>query len=283
MQQVPEDSSKKPLALFAGSGDLPRLLVKSCEKQARPLYILAFQGQTESDLVEGRPHLWVHFGEVGKCLKYLKSNAVQEIVLAGGMTRPSLSEIRPDLKGALWLAKLSAKALGDDSFLKLLIQMMEAEGFKIVGADQILQDVLATKETLGTLGSVSPDAIARSDIARGLEILKALSSADVGQAVVIQQGLVLGVEAIEGTDALIKRAGEHARPGEKGILVKIAKTSQDNRADLPTIGPETIKNLAKAGLRGVVIEAGRSLLLHREETIRLADEAGIFIEGVLLS
>ena len=279
MQPVPQpEGNLVPLALFAGKGDLPRLLIQSCASQGRPLYILAFHGQTEPELVEGHPHLWIHFGEVGKALKYLKSNKVREIVLAGGMTRPSLTEIRPDLKGTIWLAKLGAKALGDDNFLRMLIQMMEAEGFSIVGADQVLQDILTPQ---GILGTISPDSQARSDIARGLEVLKALSAVDVGQAIVIQQGLVLGVEAIEGTDALIQRAGEHARSGAPGILIKIAKSTQENRADLPTIGPETIKNVMKAGLRGVAIEAGRSLLLHREETLRLADEAGIFVEGIV--
>ncbi len=266
-----------PLGLIAGTGDLPRLLIKSCQSQGRPVYILAIEGQTEPALVENVPHLWIHFGEIGKALKYCHENGVQEVVMAGGINRPSLKDIRPDLRGAIWLAKIGTKALGDDNILKILISLMESEGFSVVGPHQILENAVCPE---GVLGRHHPDAQAKDDITRGTQILKVMSDLDIGQAVVIQQGLVLGVEAIEGTDALIQRAGPLKRSGEGPILVKIAKTTQENRADLPTMGPQTIQNLHHAGIRGIAIEGGRAFLLHQAETIRLADECGIFIYGI---
>lgn len=270
----------KPLGLIAGKGDLPRLLVEECKAQGRPIYILALEGQTETSLIQDENHLWSRIGEVSKAVKYFRQNNVTELTMAGGIQRPSLKDIRPDLQGALWLAKIGTKAFGDDNILKVIISLIESEGFNIIGAHEIIQNALTPE---GVLGKFKPDAQAISDINSGINILRTMSELDIGQAVVIQQGLVLGVEAIEGTDALIDRAGSLKRNGEGPVLIKIAKVSQENRADLPTIGPETIKNLHCAGIRGVAIEAGRSLFLHQTETIRLADDHGIFIQGIKLS
>lgn len=210
---VQRTHKNSPIALLAGKGDLPRLLISIFQSQNRPFVILALKNQVDQDLVKDVPHLWLHFGEIGKALGYLKENHIQEIVMAGGMTRPALSEIRPDWEGIKWLAKIGTKALGDDHLLKLVIQMIEEHGYHIVGPDDILADLLAPE---GLLTSCEPDEQAWRDIGRGIEVLSALSPADVGQAVVVQEGLVLGVEAIEGTDALIARTGTLRRPGSGG-------------------------------------------------------------------
>jgi len=266
-----------PIALLAGRGDLPRLLVEVFQSQQRPFVVLAFKGQAEEDLVNNIPHLWLSFGEVGTALHYLQENKIQELVMAGAITRPLMSEIRPDWEGIKWLAKLGTKALGDDNLLKLVIELIEERGFRIVAPDEILTELLAPE---GMLTSQEPDDQGWRDIGRGLEVLSALSPVDVGQAVVIQEDLVLGIEAIEGTDALIERSKHLKRPGLGGVLVKIAKRQQDQRVDLPTIGPETIRRVVAAGLRGVAIEAGRTILLKREETIKLAQEKGLFLVGL---
>lgn len=266
-----------PIALLAGKGNLPRTLLHVFQKQKRPFVILAFKGQTETNLVKNLPHIWLHFGEAGKALRYFKENHIQEIVMAGAISRPTMSEIRPDWEGVKWLAKIGSKALGDDNLLKLIIGMIEEKGYKILGPDDILADLLAPT---GILTSIEPDEQAWRDIGRGVEILVALSPVDVGQAVVIQEGLILGIEAIEGTDALIERAGALHRPGLGGVLIKTAKHHQENRADLPTIGLETIHKVLTAGLRGIAIEAGRTLFLNREESLKFAQEKGLFIVGL---
>ncbi len=267
-----------PIALFAGRGDLPLSLINVFQSQNRPFVVVAFRGQIEEESLKNIPHMWLYFGEVGKALHYLKENHIREIVLAGNISRPAMSEIRPDWEGVKWLAKIGPKALGDDNLLKLLIKMIEEHGFCVVGPDDILAELLAPE---GLLTSLEPDEQAWRDIGRGVEVLSALSPADVGQAIVVQEGLVLGIEAIEGTDALIDRSGALQRSGLGGILIKIAKRQQEQRVDLPVIGVETIRRVAKAGLRGIVVEARRSLILNREETLKLAQEKNLFVLGLV--
>jgi DUF1009 family protein len=272
---VQQPSSKQtPIALFAGKGELPRILINAFKSENRPFLILAFKGQTEENLVKDHPHIWLYFGEAGKALRYMQENHIQDIVMAGTITRPAMSEVRPDWEGVKWLTKIGSKALGDDNLLKLLIHMIEERGYRIVGPDDILADLLAPE---GLFTSHEPDEQAWQDIGRGIDVLTALGPADVGQAVVIQEGLVLGVEAIEGTDALIERAGALQRQGLGGILVKTAKRQQEKRVDLPVIGVETVRQAAKAGLRGIAIEAGRTLILNRGDLLKLAEEKSLFI------
>lgn len=266
-----------PIALFAGRGDLPRSLINVFQSQKRPFIVLAFRGQTEEKLVENIPHIWLYFGEVGKAIRYLEENHIREIVMAGAISRPAMSEVRPDWEGIKWLAKIGPHALGDDNLLKRVIEMIEERGYQVVGPDGILADLLAPE---GILTPHEPDDQAWRDIGRGVEVLSALSPADVGQAVVVQEGLVLGIEAIEGTDALIERAGAFQRSGLGGILIKIAKRQQEQRVDLPVIGEETVRKVAKAGLRGIAIEAGRTLILNREEMLKLANEKSLFVLGL---
>lgn len=266
-----------PIALFAGRGDLPRSLISVFRSQRRPFVVMAFRGQTEEELVENTPHSWLYFGEVGKALHYMEENHIREIVMAGAISRPALSEIRPDWEGVKWLAKIGPHALGDDNLLKRVIKMIEEHGYQVVGPDEILVDFLAPE---GLLTPCEPDDQAWRDIGRGVEILSALSPADVGQAAVVQEGLVLGIEAIEGTDALIDRAGSLQRAGLGGVLIKIAKRQQEQRVDLPVIGEETVRKVAEVGLRGIAVEAGRTLILNREETLKLAQEKGLFVLGL---
>ncbi len=274
---MPQTPKQVPIALLAGRGDLPRTLINVFQSQHRPFVVLAFQGQTEEDLIRDVPHIWLYFGEAGKALRYIEAHHIQEIVMAGAISRPAFNEISPDWEGIKWLAKIGQKALGDDNLLKLVIGMIEERGYRVVGPDDILADLLAPE---GLLTSHELDEQAWRDIGRGLEVLSVLSPADVGQAVVVQEGLVLGIEAIEGTDRLIHRVATLQRPGLGGILVKIAKRQQEQRVDLPVIGVETIRQAVKTGLRGIAVEAGRTLILNREETIKFAHEKNIFILGL---
>jgi len=274
VQQTPR---QLPIALLAGRGELPRLLVEVFKSQKRPYVILAFKGQTDEEFVEGLPHMWLHFGEVGKAFKCFEEFHIKEIVMAGAMTRPSFREIRPDWEGMKWLAKLGKRALGDDNLLKFLIEMIEERGYPVVGPTDILKELLTPE---GLLTPAVPDEQAWQDIGRGIEVLTILSPADVGQAVVVQEGLVLGVEAIEGTDRLIERVHSLKRPGLGGVLVKVAKIQQEQRADLPTVGIGTIKKAIKSELRGIALEAGRTLILNREDMLKLAQDKGIFVLGL---
>lgn len=269
------------LGILAGGGVLPRLVVASCREQARPVFVLAFEGYTDVETTQGVEHAWVRLGAAGAALRHLRDSGAEELVLAGPIRRPSLADLRPDAFALKFFARAGGKALGDDGLLRNVIRMLEVEeGFRIVGADDIVAEITAPS---GLLGRHAPDTHAKRDIARGEDVLRALGAADVGQAVVVQDGIVLGVEAVEGTDALLDRSGSLRREGPGGVLVKFGKPGQETRADLPTIGPDTVRRARDAGLRGIAIEAGVTLVLGRAEAVSEADAAGMFLIGLSTS
>lgn len=265
------------LGIIAGRGELPQLMLDAARAEGRPVFVLALEGQTANELVQGVEHAWIPLGAVGRGIETLKAAGVSDVVFAGGVRRPSLLRLGLDARAARLMAKFGKAALGDDKLLSVLIAELEGDGLRVVGADDILGGLLVGE---GVLGRHRPDAVALSDIARGVEIARALGALDVGQAVVVQQGIVLGVEAIEGTDALIARSGAVSREGPGGVLIKVKKPKQERRADLPTIGVTTVREAAAAGLRGIAVEAGHSLLLGRDEAVAAADAAGLFVVGI---
>lgn len=266
------------LGILAGGGVLPRLVVASCREQARPVFVLAFEGYTDLETTRDVEHAWVRLGAAGKALRLLRDAEVEEIVFAGPIRRPSLADLRPDAYALKFFARAGGKALGDDGLLRSVIRMLEEdEGFRIVGADNLVAEITAPP---GLMGRHVPDAVAERDIARGRDVLRALGAADVGQAVVVQDGIVLGVEAVEGTDALLARSGSLRREGPGGVLVKLGKPGQETRADLPTIGPDTVRRARDAGLRGIAVEAGVTLVLGRAAAVEEADASGLFLVGL---
>ncbi len=262
------------LGILAGGGSLPRQVAEAAAQQGRAVFLVAFEGQHAPETVAGFPHIVLPIAKAGQIIKALKAAGVVDLVMAGGVRRPSLSELGLDWRGVQLFAKIGARALGDDGLLGAIGKELELEGFRLVGPRDILTGGTVTA---GLLGRYAPDAQAEADIAHGIKVAKILGAMDIGQAVIVQQGLVLGVEAIEGTDALIVRAGPLRRDGPGGVLVKIAKPQQDRRIDLPTIGPETVERVAAAGLRGIAVHAGNTLLLDRDALIAAADAAGLFI------
>jgi DUF1009 family protein len=199
-------------------------------------------------------------------------------VLVGPVRRPSLLDLRPDAEGARLLTRIGRAAFaGDDGLLAAVVRVLGEEGFRILGAHDILTEAVGPK---GLLSRSRADAAAMADIARGVKVARALGAVDVGQCCVVQQGIVLAAEAAEGTDAMLARAATLRWPGPGGVLVKLVKPGQDRRADLPTIGVGTIRAAAAAGLRGVAFEAHGTLLAEREAVVAAADEAGLFLLGI---
>jgi DUF1009 family protein len=276
---TPSDrSGESRLGIIAGSGGLPRRLIETCRATGRAVFVLALEGEAELETVAEVTHAWCRMGAAAKALGLLRDNGVTDLVLAGSIKRPTLTSIRPDWRAAKFFAKVGYRLLGDDGLLSAIAKELEIEGFHLIGAHELLDDAAAVPE--GPLGCFRPSVEAESDIARGIHIARAIGALDIGQAVVVQQGLVLGVEAIEGTDALLRRCAGLRRDGPGGVLVKVEKPGQETRVDRPTIGPQTIRLAAEAGLQGIAIEAGTTLLLDRDEVIRAADAAGLFIVGV---
>lgn len=268
------------LGIIAGNGVLPRLLISAARQEQRDVFVLAIKDHADNETVLDVAHKWVRLGASGEGIAALKNAGCLDIVFAGGIKRPSLSELRPDWRALKFLAR-TGKAFfsGDDALLRAVREEFQREGFNTLAPQDLLKDLLVNA---GVLGRYHPNESAQRDINRGIAVLKALAPVDVGQAVVVQQGLVLGVEAIEGTADLIARCGELKRDGEGGVLVKLSKAEQDDKIDLPSIGPDTIAQAKRAGLAGIAIEAKRSLLLDRTRTLQDADAAGLFLIGIEL-
>lgn len=266
------------LGILAGGGPLPGRVAAAAQSAGREVFVVGFLDYAESAVIGGYPHEYIRVGAAGRILAALREHRCKEICLVGPVRRPSLLDLRPDREGTRILARVGRAAFGgDDGLLAAVVRVFGEEGFSVVGAHEILTEALGGA---GPLGRVRADAAADADIARGVAVVRALGSVDVGQGCVVQQGIVLAVEAIEGTDQMLARAKDLARPGPGGVLVKLVKPGQDRRADLPTIGPQTIIAAAASGLRGVAFEAGGTLLTDRQGCIDEADRAGLFLLGL---
>jgi hypothetical protein len=276
-------SAKATLGILAGGGSFPIAIAELAGQHGRPVHIVGISGEAEP-AIERFPHTWIAWGEVGKLLEALKKAGADELVIIGGVRRPDLKSVRLDMGAIRNLPLLISLTVGgDDSVLKNVVRFFEAKGLKVIGAHEAAPELVVS---LGAIGSHRPAEDVGRDIARGLEVTKALGALDVGQAAVVVRGHVLAVEAAEGTDMMLERAagvrqwGDRGRGRREGALVKTSKPGQDLRVDMPVIGPRTVERAAAAGLAAIALEAGRVLVAERSKVERLADDAGIAIVGV---
>ncbi len=267
------------IGLIAGSGALPEQIIKSCISLNKKIFVIALEGSFDkNDSLQNVPHIILNISEVGKAIDSLRKQGIKHIIMAGGIKRPQFSQLKPDLAGVKLLAQISAAKLrGDNSLLVTVIKFFESMKFVIIGVDQLLQEVLIPH---GKLGRIAPDRRALADIQLGKEIARQIGNLDIGQGVVVQNGVVLGIEAIEGTDALLERCGSLRLENAGGVLVKMKKPMQDTRIDLPAIGVDTVINAHKAGLCGIAIESGSALVIEKAEVAAAADKLRMFVVGV---
>lgn len=277
LQTPTEKPEIKTLGVIAGGGTVPAYLLTACERAGITPFVVAFEGQTDPRILKDRAHLFTRLGAAGCIINTLKKNDITDLVLIGSIRRPSLAELKPDMRTAAFFAKIGLKAHGDDGLLKALRGALEADGFTLHAVQDFAGDLLAKEGPVGTRKPGKGDGV---DIARGLAVATGLGGLDVGQAVVVQEGIVLGVEAVEGTDELLRRCADLKRKGRGGVLVKIAKPGQDHALDLPTVGPETVRLAAKAGLAGIAVQAGATLLLDPAEIANVAGKHDMFVVGV---
>jgi len=273
----------RKLGLIAGGGRLPVEIADHCERTGRPFHILRLRGFAGAEL-DAYPGETVGLAELGKCFKSLRRAGCEAICMAGLVARPDFAKLKPDLRGVRAIpGAIVAARRGDDALLRYMLGVFEHEGFAVEGAHEVMSDLTLPA---GPLGAVQASADHLADIARAHTVVRELGRLDIGQGAVVCDGLVLAVEAQEGTDAMLARVAElpiavRGAPGRpRGVLVKAPKPIQEERVDLPTIGPGTIERLAQAGLAGVAGEAGRMIVLEREAVIRLADELGVFVVGL---
>ena len=257
------------LGIIAGSGSLPVEISKSVDRA----FVVGIDGFCDADMYDCDCEIF-GLAKIGSIVNALKNAGVSDVIIAGGIERPALSKLMPDRLGAKLIARLALKGGGDDSALRIVVQFLQEQGFTVKSVD----DVLGHQSIdCGILGTVKPNGMHLKDIERGREILNATSTLDIGQSVVIQEGLTIAVEAIEGTDAMISRTKSLVRNGNSPVLVKMIKTCQSRTVDLPTIGLDTIKNLSQNGFGGIAVSADGIIILNKEAVIEKANKLGLFI------
>lgn len=263
----------KVIGILAGGGVLPAKVAEAAEAKGYSVFIVAFQDFAESHVVQKWPHEFIRLAAAGQILSTLRKHQCQDIVLIGPVKRPSWRDLRPDAEGIRILGKLG-KAIfaGDDGLLGALVSILQDEGFNVRGAHEFLYP-----ENEGVLGTIYPDEQALKDIAQGIKVNQVLGQLDIGQACIVQNGLVIAVEAMEGTDVMLQRAKNCQQPGLGGVLIKQVKPNQERRADMPTIGPRTVYYAAQSGLRGIAFEAEGTLLVQKEEMVSFANQKELFL------
>jgi hypothetical protein len=271
------------LGLIAGGGGLPLALADHCRQSGRPYFVVRLRGFADAAM-EAHPGDVAGIAQIGRILNLARAAGCASLCFAGDVRRPDFSALKPDLRGMTWLPGAAVAARkGDEALLRFLMGEFEKEGFAIEGAHEVMGELALPA---GPLGQLAPQDDHSVDIARAIDVARAIGSLDIGQAAIVCDGLVLAVEAQEGTDALLRRVAElpadlRGAPGRrKGVLAKVAKPIQEERVDLPTIGLATIEGADLAGLAGVVGVAGKMLVVERTAVAAAADAAGLFVAGV---
>lgn len=273
-----------PVGLIAAGGVMPFAVADSLIARGIKPVLFALRGACDPVAVERFRHHWISVGQVGRAVKLFRAENCRDLVFIGALVRPALSEIRLDwgtlrVIGRVWTAFRG----GDDHLLSGIGRILEQDGFRMVGIKDVAPDLLMPE---GCLTRTTPDENAAADIARGREVLRALSPFDIGQAAIVIDGHVVGVEDIEGTDGLLARVARLRQEGRirarvsRGVLVKAPKNGQDLRFDLPTIGPRTIEGASAAKIAGIAIVAGNTIVVEPQAMIAAADAAGLFVTGL---
>jgi DUF1009 family protein len=281
-QPAPPISS--PVGVIAAGGAMPFAVADSLAARGIDVVLFALRGVCDPKRVERFRHHWIAIGQLGRAIKLFRSEGCRDLVFIGSLVRPALSEIRLDLTTLRVLGQVWASFRGgDDHLLSGIGRILERDGFRMVGIKDVAPDLLIPE---GSLTRTIPDEHAAADIERGREVLRALSPFDIGQAAVVIDGHVVGIEDIEGTDGLLARVarlrdqGRIRAAAKRGVLVKAPKSGQDLRFDLPTVGPRTVEGAVNARLAGIAVVAGNTLVAEPQAMIAAADAAGLFIAGV---
>jgi hypothetical protein len=267
------------LGIIAGGGELPLAIAESVRDAGRDVFVLGLSGA--DDGLSQFPRENAGIGELGKSLSLLKKHGCEDVTFAGRVSRPDWSALKVDTRGALALPKIIAAALkGDDALMRAMLGIFEKEGFRVIGSAEAAPDLIATP---GIYGRHKPDAQTQADIARARDVVRRMGELDIGQAAAVADGLVLAVEAAEGTDVMLERLTDLPRnlrgtpQKRRGVLVKAPKPAQERRVDLPVIGVRTIELASASGLAGVAVEAGAALLMRKAKIVEAADRLGLFV------
>jgi DUF1009 family protein len=267
--------AKETIGLIAGGGQFPLLVAEAVKRKGLGVLAVAHLGETDPSLSSKVDEIvWIKLGQLGRLIRAFKKNGVKKSLMAGTIKKRRMFEnIRPDLKGLALMSRLSI--FHDDGILRGVADELAREGIEIISSTHYLPELLAPP---GCLTRRKPTKSEKEDIDFGLQIAKELGRLDIGQCVVVRRKTVLAVEAIEGTDAAILRGGELAK--ENAVVVKVSKPHQDSRFDVPSVGPETLRAMARVKASVLAIEAGKTLIFDKAEMISYANELCMTIMSV---
>lgn len=285
MSATDQPVAEGPVAVICGGGSFPFSVADALLKQGRGVVLFALRGWADPDRVEKYPHHWSDIARLGRFLRLARQEGCRDVIFIGTLLRPSLRQLINFDLGTLRVLPRAIRSFygGDDHLLTGMARMLEDHGFRLLGAHEVAPEILVPE---GALGSVAPTEQNDVDIRLGFDVLRAIGPYDVGQGVVVANRHVIAVEAAEGTDQMLARVAELRQnkrfraPLGTGVLVKAPKPHQDRRFDLPSIGPRTIEGIAAAGLAGLAVIAGGTIVAEPQELIRKADQAGIFVVGL---
>jgi DUF1009 family protein len=274
----------EPLAIICGGGSFPGAIAEAVARRGRRPVMFAVRGWADPKVIERYAHHWIAIGQAGRFFRLTRAEHCREALFIGTLLRPPLTQIRLDWQSIRLMPRMVQYFRGgDDRLLSGLAKLIEDGGVRMVGVRDVAPEIIVPE---GVLGGLQPSARDYADIARGLKLIAALGPFDVGQAAIVANDHVLAVEAAEGTDNLLARIADLRRQGRVtipsgvGVLVKAPKPGQDRRFDLPAIGPQTVENVARAGLAGVAVAAGSTIIAEPAQVIAAANRAKIFFVGV---
>jgi DUF1009 family protein len=283
-QQDPVAAAGEPVAIICGGGSLPLAVADAVVRRGRGAVLFPIRGFANAAAVERYPHHWIALGQFGRLCRLAKAERCRDMVFIGNLIRPSLHEIRLDWQTIRLMPRIAGLYRGgDDRLLSGIGRIFEEHGFRLLGAHEVAPEILVPE---GLAGKRAPSERDRADIATALAVLAAMGPFDIGQAAVVAAGHVLAVEAVEGTDAMLSRVAELRRLGRirypvgAGVLVKTPKLGQDRRFDLPSIGPQTIAGVIRAGLGGLAVVAGGTIMAQPDVVAAAADRGKIFVVGI---
>lgn len=272
----------RKLGIIAGGGELPVALAEHCAALQRAYFVARVSPYADAAL-EGHPGASHGLGAMGARMQAMRDAGVDAVVLIGKIDRPDLRTLElDDVTRSMLPAIVAALPHGDDALLRTVLAEHERAGFRVIGAEAVMADLLAPP---GAWGAIAPTETQMADVLKGARVAAATGALDIGQGVVVCHGLVLAVEAQEGTDAMLARVAtlplaiRGAPDARRGVLVKRPKPIQERRIDLPTIGVRTIAGAAAAGLAGVAVEANGALAVRKAEIVAEANRAGLFVYG----
>jgi len=266
----------KRIGLIAGSGSFPIIFSKKAAEKGFNVFAVGYHNETDSELADYVESLEIiHIGQIKRLIKFFKKNRIEEAVMIGAIKKPgAILDIRPDMKAISLIANMR-HSTHDDKILRAFAKVLEDEGFRIRSSTFLLPELLAEE---GCWTKRKPTKAELDDIELGWKMAKEIGRLDIGQCVVVSNGTVMAVEAIDGTDSTIRRGGRFCK--DNAIVVKVCKPIQDFRFDVPAVGAQTIRSMHEAGVSVLVMEAGRSLVFDKEEMICLANKWRITIMAI---